>query len=406
MSVAEPVVWRAPKVCGLVRSGNAWWDRRRPGCRQHPCMLPRVRLIGVLLALLLAGHAGAPPPTRAVPLDVALAAHLRRLVEPIESCIVRHDTENAVFGGCFDWHSAVHANLTLRVAARLLPDAELRALAEDVATPEGVALEHAALEGGLLEAERPYGYAWLLLLDIEAGRADIHAMASDAARRVRGGLARALADESLALSTRYRNSSFPVFALHRWYSRFSPARAAGFAAFAAPRLEAHVPLACAPDRGTNGFFDPCASLLLALSQLAGQSDAVDRGQLREMAINVAAQRPLKSARMRSIFQAGLNFSRAWALYAAAGVLDERAFIDRGDRLFRVNVAQPAIWHEGYEDYSHWVAQFGVFALQLRGEVSLSPATPYALPTGGLPWPGMPWWWDGQVRHLPTTMRPV
>src|SRR6476661_4239592 len=82
-----------------------------------------------------------------------------------------------VFFGSFDWHSCVHGWWTLFTLLRLYPDmpeaAEIRALADELFTPENVAVETAYLERpGSRGFERPYGWAWLLMLAAEMNRPD------------------------------------------------------------------------------------------------------------------------------------------------------------------------------------------------------------------------------------------
>ena len=79
------------------------------------------------------------------------------------------------FGGCFDWHSAVHAHWSLVRIMRLQPRAEVNARAAAVLsrhlTPTAVAAEIVYLhrpEARFFEA--PYGWAWLLALAAELTR--------------------------------------------------------------------------------------------------------------------------------------------------------------------------------------------------------------------------------------------
>jgi hypothetical protein len=79
------------------------------------------------------------------------------------------------FGGCFDWHSAVHAHWSLVRIMRLQPHAAVNARAAAVLsrrlTPTAVAAEVAYLhrpEARLFEA--PYGWAWVLALAAELAR--------------------------------------------------------------------------------------------------------------------------------------------------------------------------------------------------------------------------------------------
>src|ERR1044072_2583184 len=80
-----------------------------------------------------------------------------------------------IFFGSFDWHSCVHGYWLLMRTLRLFPpipaSAEIRALLDRMLTPEKVAGEldylDRAYTGGF---ERPYGWAWLLMLHAEAQR--------------------------------------------------------------------------------------------------------------------------------------------------------------------------------------------------------------------------------------------
>lgn len=82
-----------------------------------------------------------------------------------------------IFFGSFDWHSCVHGWWTLFTVLRLYPDlpeaAEIRALADGLFTPETVSAEAAYLARPESRGfERPYGWAWLLMLAAELERHD------------------------------------------------------------------------------------------------------------------------------------------------------------------------------------------------------------------------------------------
>ena len=82
-----------------------------------------------------------------------------------------------IFFGSFDWHSCVHGWWTLFTLLRLYPDMpeapRIKALADELFTPENVAAETAYLgRPGSRGFERPYGWAWLLMLAAEMVRPD------------------------------------------------------------------------------------------------------------------------------------------------------------------------------------------------------------------------------------------
>jgi hypothetical protein len=82
-----------------------------------------------------------------------------------------------IFYGSFDWHSCVHGYWLLARLHRLFPEllvgAEIRLLLNEALTPEKVGGELAYLQRPLSRGfERPYGWAWLLMLQAELVRHD------------------------------------------------------------------------------------------------------------------------------------------------------------------------------------------------------------------------------------------
>ncbi|RIV79689.1 DUF2891 domain-containing protein [Pelagerythrobacter aerophilus] len=80
-----------------------------------------------------------------------------------------------VFFGSFDWHSCVHGWWTLLTVRRLHRDGaealEIERLADSTFTAEKIAVERAYLDRPLSRGfERPYGWAWLLYLHLEAAK--------------------------------------------------------------------------------------------------------------------------------------------------------------------------------------------------------------------------------------------
>ncbi|MDE2133387.1 MAG: DUF2891 domain-containing protein [Alphaproteobacteria bacterium] len=80
-----------------------------------------------------------------------------------------------IFYGSFDWHSCVHGYWTLARLRRLFPEmaraAQIASLFDGVFVPEKVAGELAYLARPLSAGfERPYGWAWLLMLAAELRR--------------------------------------------------------------------------------------------------------------------------------------------------------------------------------------------------------------------------------------------
>jgi len=111
-----------------------------------------------------------------------------------------------IFFGSFDWHSCVHGWWTLFTLVRLYPDMpeadRIGTLADALFTPENVAVETAYLDRpGSRGFERPYGWAWLLMLAAEL-------------ERHRGGPAAVLRPLTLAFAKRFTDflplADYPV----------------------------------------------------------------------------------------------------------------------------------------------------------------------------------------------------
>src|SRR5262245_26986484 len=80
-----------------------------------------------------------------------------------------------IFFGSLDWHSCVHSYWLLATLCRLFPKlprrADIAALFADALTPDKVKGELAYLDSATARGfERPYGWAWLLMLQAELAR--------------------------------------------------------------------------------------------------------------------------------------------------------------------------------------------------------------------------------------------
>jgi hypothetical protein len=85
---------------------------------------------------------------------------------------------HSIFYGSFDWHSCVHSYWLLATLHRLFPESEqatrIDALFKDAFTKRKVAAECAYLKRKSEQLfERPYGWAWLLMLQAELSRHEI-----------------------------------------------------------------------------------------------------------------------------------------------------------------------------------------------------------------------------------------
>ncbi|WP_298815312.1 DUF2891 domain-containing protein [uncultured Sphingomonas sp.] len=282
-----------------------------------------------------------------------------------------------IFYGSFDWHSCVHGWWQLLTLLRLHPDiapaAEIRTRADTMFTPANVAGELAFLDRPYSAGfERPYGWAWLLVLHGEAVRHDA------AWGEALAPLARAFADRfitflpkltyPLRVGTHF-NTAFALTLAHDWARAHDPAlgqsieqRARDW--FANDR-------ACqAWEPGGDEFLSPALGEALLMSRVLGAPAFRDwfdaflpdlaRGEpatLFTPAI-VSDRSDGKIAHLD-----GLNLSRAWCWRGLAGALGEDHPLtplmhDAAERHLAASLPHLA------DDYmgTHWLASFALLAL--------------------------------------------
>ncbi|MEO7564681.1 MAG: DUF2891 domain-containing protein [Sphingomicrobium sp.] len=136
-----------------------------------------------------------------------------------------------IFYGSFDWHSCVHGWWTLLTIRRLFPDlpeaAAIEQLADTSFTTAKIADERAYLERQLSRGfERPYGWAWLLFLHLEAARHEdqgwvdaLEPLARDFAARFRDYLS--ILTYPIRAGT-HGNSAFAMVLAREWAETFDP----------------------------------------------------------------------------------------------------------------------------------------------------------------------------------------
>lgn len=252
--------------------------------------------------------------------------------------------------------------------ARLSGDTNFSDIAQAAITADGLRSELTSVSTGQLRHEIPYGFAWLLILDREAALETMAPLAVAVGIQLRQWINDHVGGDELE-ETEYQNLSFAVFALHRWYLRFASEQASVIRRDVLSVLASRWRETCAHEtRTTAGFFDPCANLLLALSDsFAVDPTIVDEADLDTMLKAVTSAPPLTPQDLPSVHAAGLNFSRSWAIYSAATALGREQLLDVADTYFLATYNAPELWREDYHSYSHWVAQFGVHALDLRDQ---------------------------------------
>ena len=287
-----------------------------------------------------------------------------------------------IFYGSFDWHSCVHGYWLLCRLLRMfpaLPDAaRVRALLDAQITPENVAGELAYLEQpGRGTFERPYGWAWLLMLQAELAR-----HADDDGRR----RAQTLAPLARAFAQRFLRhlpyAAYPVRAGTHANSAFALALALEYATscrddslFGLVRDKARAWFANDADcqawePGGEDFVSPalieaeCMRRVLRAPEYAmWLRRFLPRLEHGEPASLFAPVTVSDRTDGRIAHLDGLNLSRAWCFRSIARSLDagdaRRApVLSAADAHVRASLPHVATDYAG----EHWLATFAVLAL--------------------------------------------
>ena len=286
-----------------------------------------------------------------------------------------------IFFGSFDWHSCVHGWWTLFTLYRLYPDmpeaAAIRALADDLFTAEKAAGEAAYLSRPESRGfERPYGWAWLLMLaaelarhDTEEGRrwsATLAPLATIFAERFKTFLP--LADYPVRVGTHY-NTAFALRLTLDYADVFDPELAAACRA-AAARWHAEDRDCQAWEPSQDEFLSP--TLMEAALMRRALPPADFAAWFRAFLPRLGDGQPatlLSPARVSDRTDGkiahldGLNLSRAWCWREILDGLpdaDERRAVMAQAAAVHLDAALPHVTGDYMGE--HWLASFALLAL--------------------------------------------
>lgn len=319
-------------------------------------------IAAAVLLLASAMVADAAPPADPV-WDAFVAgrsAHLQRLAEPILACVEREDSEHRVFHGCLDWHSAVHATWALHVLTRVTGDPQYLRAANAVLDPDDLIVALDDITQGV-PGESGYGYTWFLVLAMErqrAGYTDLTAHAEVVARSLETGLATlepAQLDHGLVVAD-YGNLSWQVHNLWAYaVTQEDTAAQARLVAFVRSQILPRA-ASCTPSvdrRQVDDFLPACLQMTRTLLDML-PGEVVLPAERFHLPVIADARG----------YAAGLNFSRSWGLWSLWESTGERRYRNLYVEHIETQMATLERWAEDYAVHAHWVAQFGVYGIEL------------------------------------------
>ena len=283
-----------------------------------------------------------------------------------------------IFYGSFDWHSCVHGYWLLARLRHRFPDlpeaGAIDALFASSFTPEKVAVERDyAARPSARGFERPYGWAWLLMLSAELRRS--HSPHADALQPLADHFAGAFG-RYLPLLTypvragTHNNTAFALVLAARYADAAEDSELRSLLADRARHWFGGDTAVQALEPSGEDFLSPLLTEALAMQTLLPAGEFVE--WLSRFLPGLAEQSPAAlfipaevSDRSDGKFAHldGLNLSRAWAMRGiAAGSADREA---RAQLLASAAVHLDAAMAHVVGDYmgEHWLASFALLALE-------------------------------------------
>lgn len=279
------------------------------------------------------------------------------------------------FHGSFDWHSCVHGWWTVLTLTRLHPTlpeaAEAVARADETFTEANLAAELAYLDRPLSGGfERPYGWAWLLYLHLEASRHSDRAWAvrlEPLARAFASRLSHYLSILTYPIRTgTHFNSAFALALSLEWAEAFDPALADQIRGKAIDWFSGDADCQ-AWEPGGDEFLSSALSEALLMRRTLDAANFMDwfgrflphLAQRRPASLFTPAQVSDRSDGKIAHLD-GLNLSRAWAWREIASATPELSQI--AGEAAEVHLSAALDHVEGDYMGEHWLASFALLAM--------------------------------------------
>ena len=322
----------------------------------------------------------------ALPLECILQEYPNKLNQVLtDSSYLQSPKElHPVFYGCFDWHSSVHGHWLLASMLNKFPDAawttEIIQLFDQQFTHENMQAELRYFEPKLEKSfERTYGWAWLLKLQTELEKADSihHKNWSVEVKPLCDFIVKSYQNYLPKLVYPVRNGEHTntAFGLSLAYDYAMTQHDKSFQDFLKEHTlrlfmqDCNCPINYEP--GGSDFLSPCLQTAELMSKILPDEEfetwiKIFLPSITKKKFNLIPGTVLDRTDGKLVHLDGLNFARAWCLYAIA-----RKLPALHDNLFQLADAH-VMASSGYvlgSDYmgSHWLASFLVLALEERGK---------------------------------------
>lgn len=282
------------------------------------------------------------------------------LINQVLFCVARKDTDHPAFYGCVDWHSAVHGTWALIAYMNATQNQRFDGLIRNnILSDSSIKAEHAYLTSHP-SFEMPYGRAWFLRLAIDYekryGDKRLESMADMVGNSILAfyanknpqPLARDYASASWALTNLLDYANF-----RKNQKLENEVNNMILTNFVSENDE------CPENMSTGGFMAVCESWAAAVSRVMPR----DKFLIWVERLFKRSGFPIPIRNPASAHENGLNFSRAWNYWALYDATGDVRFADAFASHFKNSYERKDSWAGDYRRVGHWVAQFGMYALQ-------------------------------------------
>ncbi len=285
---------------------------------------------------------------------------LYTLSQPVSSCLLQKDTDHPAFNGCVDWHSSVHAVWALIRYRMVTGDKRYDQLIAAKLSKDSIRGEFQMLRESPY-FEMPYGRAWFLRLVIDFEREFV----SDSLREMGDYIAVTLIDHysSVQINPYNQNYDNPSWALLNLYQYAIHRKNPIWSAFVKDTVSANFIAGnkkCETEQSgvSLGFMDVCGNW----AYLVGETGATDdyNEWLQAFYSQTKPASPITAP--RDTFEKGLNFSRAWSSWFIFEKSGDEFFYNHYLAHIETMFANPSWWTGDDYSVTHWIAQFGIYAV--------------------------------------------
>lgn len=287
-------------------------------------------------------------------------------------------TLHPIFYGCFDWHSAVHGYWSMVTLLRQFPEIdkaeEVRNLLKKNITPEKVAVEVAYFNREINKSfERTYGWTWLLKLSVELYLWDdplgqeLHQNLQPLADVIVDGYLEFL--PKLIYPIRVGEHTNTAFGLSFAYDYAVTKNHTQLRDLIAKRAKDYYSndQNCPMNWEPSGydFLSPCLEELGLMQRVLPDDEFLQwlerfMPQLKNKGYHLKVGEVSDRKDGKLVHLDGLNFSRAWNLYALSNTFPEYAHL-KNIANKHLLYSYPNLIGDSYEG-GHWLGSFAIYAL--------------------------------------------